>query len=170
MLRICLSKDFRRLLHAKRRRFRQRSTLEKALFIEAVVCLGVARLAIRFLPFCRIAPFLGRAMLETPNKSSPIVAPGLQVSWAVRTAGRYTPWESKCLAQAVAAKMMLKRRRLPSTLYLGLSKDGEKGLRAHAWLRCGDRILTGGPIHRHFTQIAAFGDTPGCPGGGSGSG
>jgi hypothetical protein len=132
--------------------------LEQRLFLEALFWLALSRMAILTVPFRRIAPFLGRTMAETPAHALPHATVPAYISWAVRTASRYTPWESKCLAQAMAAKMMLKRRRFPSTLYLGLLKEGEKGLSAHAWLRCGDRILTGAPVHRQFTVVAAFGD------------
>ena len=46
---------------------------------------------------------------------------------------------------AIAGKMMLKRRKIPSTLYLGITRDVEKenSLKAYAWLRSGIHILTG---------------------------
>jgi len=135
-----------------------RGPVEQRLFLEAMLWLALSRLAILVVPFRRIAHFLGHTMVETPSHPLPHMTAPLQISWAVRTAGRYTPWESKCLAQAMAAKMMLKRRRFPTTLYLGLLKEGEKGLSAHAWLRCGDLVLTGAPVHRQFTVVAAFGD------------
>ncbi len=152
------SKNIQRLW-AGWRKFCSRSSIQQRLFIEAWLWLGLSRLAILVIPFRWIAPFLGQTMVETLY-SAPASPLALQISWAVRAGSRYTPWESKCLAQAMAAKRMLKRRGLDSTLYLGLSKDGKNMLSAHAWLRCGDRILTGGPIHRQFTQVAAFGDAP----------
>jgi len=138
-------------------KFLRRPQTEQRLFLEALFWLALSRLAILTIPFRRIAPFLGKTMVETSSDFLVLDLP-IQISWAVRTASRYTPWESKCLAQAMAAKIMLKRRRFPSTLYLGLLKEGEKGLSAHAWLRCGDRILTGAPVHRQFKVVAAFGD------------
>ena len=79
-----------------------------------------------------------------------------RISWSVNTASRHLPWECKCLAQALAGKAMLKRRGVASTLYLGVAKGGEAGLQAHAWLRCGPRILTGGPEMAGFTVISTF--------------
>jgi hypothetical protein len=77
---------------------------------------------------------------------------------AVRSAAANTPWKSVCLPQAVAGQWMLKRRRIAATLYLGVAKkdaDPEQ-LAAHAWLRCGDAILTGTAGHRQFTVVASF--------------
>ena len=139
-------------------KFFRRSPLEQRLFLEAFLWLALSRLAILVVPFRRIAPFLGHTMAETSSDASELRPLARHVSWAVQTASRYTPWESKCLAQAMAAKMMLKRREIPSTLYLGVLKEGHKGLSAHAWIRCGDRILTGARGHRQFAVVATFGD------------
>lgn len=124
---------------------------------EAFFWLGLARLAILVIPFRAIAPRLGKMGGSTPENAglqSQKIA--RQVSWAVRAASRHTPWQSRCLAQAIAAKMMLNRRGLASTLYLGLKKAGEKDLDAHAWLRHGDIILTGGESMDRFTVISTF--------------
>ena len=56
----------------------------------------------------------------------------------------------------MAAMAMLKRRGITSTLYLGLAKDDEAKLQAHAWLRCGNRIITGEKEMTGFTTIATF--------------
>ncbi len=138
--------------------FFRRSALEQRLFFEALFWLMISRLAISLAPFRRIAPFLGHAMAETPMDPSEFRPLAGRISWAVQTASRYTPWASRCLAQAIAAKMMLKRREIPSTVYLGLSKEGPKGLSAHAWIRCGDKILTGADGRRQFKVVATFGD------------
>jgi hypothetical protein len=53
---------------------------------------------------------------------------------------------------------MLKRRNLHATIYFGLAKDAHNGLIAHAWVRCGSRIVTGKKGMENFTVIAAFGD------------
>jgi hypothetical protein len=79
-----------------------------------------------------------------------------RISWSVATASRQLPWDCSCLAQAVAAKAMLRWRGVPSTLYLGVAKDSHSSLKAHAWLRCGDRILTGWQGMGKFTVIATF--------------
>jgi hypothetical protein len=142
-------------------KFFKRTGADRRLFLEAFCQLALARFAILVVPFRRIAPFLGQVSAESPRcipGSEPLAQ---RISWAVQTAARYTPWESKCLAQAIAAKMMLKRCHVPSTLYLGMSRDAPAGLSAHAWLRCGERILTGGPVHNQFTVIAHFAEK--CP-------
>jgi hypothetical protein len=137
-------------------KFIRKSGADRLLLGEAFGSLAIARLAIRLAPFRRIEPFLGRRMAESPRAVRTHAETAKRISWAVRTAGRYTPWKSACLAQAIAAKMMLKIRGATSTLYLGLKRNEDEGLCAHAWLRHGETILTGRPGLEEFVMIVAF--------------
>ena len=132
---------------------------DRLLFLEATFWLGIAQLAIRLVPFRRIAPFLGKHMAESPQTIAPAHR-GLaeRISWVIKTASRHMPWEHKCLAQAIAAKVMFRLRSIPSTIYLGLAKEGDERLSAHAWLRSGDMIVTGTAGLQGFTVISTFGE------------
>ncbi len=125
---------------------------------EAAWTLVVAQAAIRLIPFGKIAPSLGR--LGAPPPATPLASGAVQqaqrVGWAVRVLAHYLPWDARCLAQAIAASWMLRRRGLPSVFYLGVDHGRETWLEAHAWLRCGDEILTGEPQHERFKVIAVF--------------
>lgn len=75
----------------------------------------------------------------------------------------YTPWTSNCFPQALVAKYWLRQRHIPTTLYLGVAltktADAPRAeMAAHAWLRCGPLIVTGGRGHERFTTVAHFGD------------
>ena len=132
---------------------------ERKLLHEAVFWLGVSRAAILVLPFRRIASHLGRHMAETPHSTisdAEQAATIRVVSRIIEVAARNLPWECKCLAQALAARAMLHRRGIPSTLYLGVGKDEQAQLIAHAWLRCGDEILTGNEGVEQYAVVATF--------------
>jgi Transglutaminase-like superfamily len=134
---------------------------ERLLLFEAFACLGLARTATLLLPFRWLLPLLGQQQHETPTTTTPTFHPTLQaVAHAVAATSRYTPWESACLVQAVTAKLMLKRRGIPSTLYLGVAREGNR-LTAHAWLRSGSFVLTGGAGRQRFTIISTFAEKPG---------
>jgi Transglutaminase-like superfamily len=77
-----------------------------------------------------------------------------QVNWAVEAAARALPWHPVCLPQAIAATAMLRRRSINSTLYLGV--DPADRLDAHAWVRVGPVIVTGGPTIDRFTVVSTF--------------
>jgi hypothetical protein len=144
-------------------KWRRRPWSDRLLFLEAVFWLGIARLATLLFPFKRIAPLLGEHQSpEGGIKPVPPTHPNVleqQIGWAIQAAAKRTPWQSLCLAQAMAGKKMLQRRRRRSTLFLGVAKDPEKdGLQAHAWLQCGQGIITGGEESPRFVVISAFTD------------
>jgi hypothetical protein len=133
------------------------SHADRFYLLEAAVWLGLARLALLILPFRWIALWLGRHMALAQDLAEGTPAELLtRISWGVTTAGCHLPWDCTCLTQAMAGKAMLKCRGVPSTLCLGVAKDEETYLQAHAWLRCGDRILTGWQGIAKYTVIATF--------------
>lgn len=140
------------LIARKLRTARRRSPL----LVEAFFWLGIARLAILIFPFRRIEPYLGRRMAESALEAPPDNGQLREVAWAVNRVSRYTPWQSKCLVQAIAAKRMLQSRNIVSTLYLGVARSGAKTLEAHAWLRSGPAYVTGGQERKDFTVVAMF--------------
>ncbi len=69
---------------------------------------------------------------------------------------KHTPWESKCLVQALLVQHFLQRKGIATTLYLGVNKDKQDYLMAHAWIRCGEMIVTGQNEKDHFIEVAKF--------------
>lgn len=129
--------------------------------MEAFFYLGMARFALLTIPFKRIAPYLGRQVEKDDVQESDSLPSDVarQTGWAVDVMSRRTPWESACLAQAIAGKIMLKRRGLTSLLYLGTRKDETGQFTAHAWLQSGNEILLGGGGYETFTILSAFVDS-----------
>jgi hypothetical protein len=136
--------------------FLELSWLERVLFIEAFFRLGLARFAVLVIPYKKLSRRFGVPMLETlPNE--PADRELLQkISWAVQSASKYTPWDSNCLAQAIAAMRMLKSRGMTSTIYFGMAKEGEDDMEVHAWLRSGDTYVVGAGNSKDFTVVATY--------------
>ena len=146
-------------LGRKAKAWRGRSPQERSWFFVAYPLLGLARLALLILPFRHIAPWLGcnyRTAAVMPLATRRQTLHALRIGRAIRTAARYTPWESKCLAQAMVARALLGFRRLPYALYLGVRKDAETDLAAHAWVCTGPVAVTGGHGFRQFTVVGTF--------------
>ena len=138
-------------------KFLKKPAFEQVLCMEATFWLGLSRLAILVLPFRWIAPVMGTHMAESDENTVPTNHQEVRsVSSAVRTMSRHLPWECKCLAQAISGKMMLRTRRIPSTLYLGVAKAEKGELSAHAWLRTGNRIILGGGGLERFAVVSTF--------------
>jgi len=124
---------------------------------EALTALLLARLSLALLPFRRIAAWMGTEGLESATEESAAVeARAVEIGAAVSLVARHVPWDSRCLAQALAGLGMLGKRGIPATLYFGVRKEPGVDFSAHAWLRCGSRIITGGPQHESFEVIARF--------------
>ncbi|RLQ96289.1 lasso peptide biosynthesis B2 protein [Falsibacillus albus] len=128
----------------------------KLLWVEAYFYLAFARV-LKLLPFSKISPSLGTYMEETshsPNDTDRKILS--KVSNAVEMMSKYTFWESQCLVKAISAMKMLKRRNIESTLYLGMGKDDNGKLAAHAWLRSGPYFITGSQGKEKFTVVGMF--------------
>jgi len=148
-------------MNAEKKRVSVVSRIRRAaLLIEATALLGTARAAVLLFPYRRIMGVVGQRMGETASPNAAQRASIGNVAWGIHKVSPRTPWKSNCLAQALAAQVMLARRGVGSTLHLGVAResirDGEDKLEAHAWLTVGETIVTGGAGHRRFTEVARF--------------
>lgn len=84
------------------------------------------------------------AQPDPPTLTAEQDARARRVSRALASASRRLPWESTCLAQALAAARMLHRRGVPAQLRVGVKQDTPGQLEAHAWVRAGESIVCGG--------------------------
>ena len=75
-----------------------------------------------------------------------------RLSWAIGAAAAWIPWRSDCLLQAMAADRWLRRCGMQPEFFLGVAKDAGGQLKAHAWLRRGDAMVTGAD-DRNFTNL-----------------
>jgi hypothetical protein len=131
-----------------------RKIIADLLFLEAWLLLHMCRISILILPFKVIASKAGQLNLETPNEK--IINPWIyEVELAIQRAKRFCIHRSNCFDQALTGAIMLRLMKLPYTLYLGLDKDSN-GLKAHAWLRCGSRLITGKDVVVQYTVVASF--------------
>jgi hypothetical protein len=119
--------------------------------------MGIARLAIIVVPFKYLSRILGEKMAESPDSIDRVsYRKAAVIGWTVEKMSWHTPWESKCLVKAITAQIFLRLRGLSSTLYLGLDRDQDRQLSAHAWLRCGELYVTGAQEKESFRAVAQF--------------
>ncbi|MEI6290102.1 MAG: lasso peptide biosynthesis B2 protein [Chloroflexota bacterium] len=139
-------------------KIRGRSLSELSLLFQVFFLLGIFRYLIAILPFQKITRLLGLiaapALPGCEADNSPFLS---RLAWAVSAAVRRTPWHSACLAQSLTASLLLKNKRIPFLLYLGMAKDDLAGqYSAHSWLRCGEKIITGANGHKRYNIVASF--------------
>ena len=136
----------------------QASWTDRCLLVECVLLLALSRLAVLLLPFRWLAARLGGLNEESSQDDHPATLPQVeQMGVIIRRASRHTFWNSNCFAQALTAHVMLRRRRIGSTIYMGLRTDEQTSeLKGHAWLRSGSRMITGTPQHQTYQCVATF--------------
>jgi hypothetical protein len=145
---------------AKITKFMRTSGAEKKIFIEAFMTLGIMRAAILTISFKRLTHSLklqqNKEQIGLLNQEDTQIA--RSVAMGIRKAVRRTPWESACLVQSLTAQRMLQKRNIPGIFYLGVGKDetGKETMKAHAWSRCGEEIITGKNGHEKYTVLSVF--------------
>lgn len=129
-------------------RFFEIPLCEKLLFLFALALCGIFRFALLFVPFRFLSRFLTRSGGTRRNVDTATERKKcMLVSRLVNVAAGMTPWESKCLVRALAAKMLLRIYGYPNELYLGVKKTETGNLVAHAWINsCGYNICGGNDI------------------------
>jgi hypothetical protein len=142
------------------------SSGRRLLMTEAVVCLGLATVALLVLRFRTIASHLGEGLspaeaarrMAATSEGDSAKAIVHDVGWAVRRAADGLPFPARCLEQALAAKYMLRRRHITGALHLGVApRHGFEGtMMAHAWLDAAGIEVTGYPVESDFTEVACF--------------
>ena len=76
---------------------------------------------------------------------------------AVKRAARWLPGTHKCLAQAIAGQLLLKKAGQAGDIVIGLksSPSGEPW-DTHAWLMGANGIVLGGEIAHQFTPVTVY--------------
>jgi hypothetical protein len=133
------------------------SRTRKELLFEALIALAIARIAMALLPFRRVAAWMGTPGTETPATATAADTKlAKEIGWAVAVLARRVPWDGRCLAQALAGTGMLRHRGLEGTVSFGVCRGEIAEIGAHAWLRFGSIMVTGGPGHERFNTFTTF--------------
>lgn len=146
---------------------RSYSLVEIAMVVPSLLLLGLARLAILFLPFRWYSRVLGESVAQSdapPSLSPRQDSTARSIGRSVRATATVTPWSAVCLPQAMAASILLKLRGIPHVVHFGLAPGEAKPeaapMQAHAWIVAGDRIVTGAPVLPEYRIVATFSSPP----------
>lgn len=138
--------------HSGRVAARRRLT-KLGLAIEASVALSAASLAVRLLPSATTTRLLGRPLPASVEERRPPGLRATRVGRAVEGVASALPWRPLCLPQALAVRLMLRRRGIPCRCHLGVVQTSP--LSAHAWVTVAGSVVQGGPVG-HATEVASF--------------
>lgn len=129
---------------------------DQLIALEVTLFLLASRMMVKCLPFPILRIVLGKHMHSQKNIRIDEKTVRRVSCWINKVAP-HLPCQCNCLPKAITGKLMLKLRKINSTLYLGLGKDTKTQLVAHAWLMVDDIPVTGGNINNNLTKISYFG-------------
>ncbi|WP_420137949.1 lasso peptide biosynthesis B2 protein [Sphingomonas sp.] len=113
--------------------------------------IGLAAVAIRLLPFRRIAALLGTDLGASgfiPLADAVQSRRALQIRATIALAIKYAPFRADCLPQAIAGALLCRVYQVPYALHFGARMrpptDHASAMDAHAWLVTDRIAVTGG--------------------------
>lgn len=138
-------------------KFSRLPTTEQRLLIKAALLVEAIKLGMRLLPFRTLRRLLARAADAPLGVGQAKHGTSAErVAWAVGVASRHTPGIKTCLAQALAAQVLLARRGHPALVRIGVVRGDRERFEAHAWVESEGRVLLGGSGLERFTPLTVW--------------
>ena len=127
------------------------------LYTEAFLLLSTFRVSLAILPVKCIVRLITRrrddAILCCASSAFPT---NLKIILeAIQTVVQHSKIKFVCFPQSLAGYVMLRRRRIHSTIVYGIRRHQGR-LISHTWLKRGDEILIGGEGAENFAEIAEW--------------
>jgi Transglutaminase-like superfamily len=133
-------------------KFIQLGRRDRALALTAARTLAVTWIGLRTAGFTAVQRRVSRVAARDPRSHawcgppsrSSVAPPSVdRISWAVRAVSRFIPGASNCLVRALATQALLGRFGYRSELRIGVRKDPDGSLAAHAWLESAGATVIG---------------------------
>jgi hypothetical protein len=135
-------------------RWRSMPPGERSALLQLMVALPIAGAALSVLGFARvrrIAEFRIDTAADEPRLDAQAIQSAQRYAILAETAALRGPYRATCLRQSLALCWLLRRKRLPATLRLGV-RSADQPFEAHAWVELG-----GVPLGSAMADYKAFG-------------
>ena len=111
------------------------------LVLRVFTLLGLVRLGLWLISFSKLRGFL----VSIPEKFSFFYDCKKidKLIWAINVSSRYMPGKVKCLARALTAEVLLQCNGYFPELRIGVMKEKEGKLEAHAWVENQGKVIIG---------------------------
>ena len=121
---------------------------DRRLVLEAISLMGLVWIGLRLLRFLTLRRILDH-YAGSPTTGDARQSDGgaiAQVRWAITGVAARFPVSATCLVQALAGDAILRRKGLPSELYIGVRVRANSAVpfAAHAWVECEGGVAIGG--------------------------
>jgi hypothetical protein len=129
----------------------------KILFAEAMFTSAWVKLTLKFFSFNKAMAWLGAVNQESvADTNAGTLLTRQRIKRVLTLCNRYAPWPTECYTLSLTGKLLLKRRNISSTLYIGFNKDGTGKYKGHAWLRANETYISGWKEAAPFTVHSMF--------------
>lgn len=141
----------KRTTESKIAKFARLKAPDKWLLIRAAAWLAVARIMLARNSFDSLSEKLQRRQtaVNKPGDSRYFE----RVRYAIAAASANVPWRSDCFPQSIAGYLLLRRDGFAPVIHFGIAREEGENLDGHAWLTCGDFVVTGGAEVHRFSEI-----------------
>ena len=139
------------------RKFLRLPFARKALLIQVSLQLLLIRAGLSLFPFARIYGWIKR--FHRLSQPRVMISDALEsIPWAVNLAGKVWFGDEGCLPQAILGECLLIRKGYPAKMTIGVRRQPDGTLIAHAWVECNGQNLIGGTTNHHLNQFKSFPD------------
>ena len=115
---------------------------DQKLLVKTWLILFAIRLALWTLPFGVLRRMVIEARPRAAGNDETDEQSINRIAWAVKLSSKYLP-AATCLTQALTTLVLLKRGGGLAHLKIGVAKDDQGRLQAHAWVESNGRIVIG---------------------------
>lgn len=132
------------------KRLRERTRQERGAVARAGVLIWTLQAGLALFPFRQVLRVVERiARAPEPSRSG-----GAEPSqfdrdlavWAVEASGRRLLSRNPCLPKALAVLILFRRGGADAELHVGVAREGDGPMEAHAWVESGGEIVIGGDV------------------------
>lgn len=126
---------------------------DRRLLVSATLVLGLVGAALKLVSFKKLLHLTDQFSGRPSRRQGPTPPSSQRITWAVSAVGRRIPLLSRCLIQAIATKILLARWGYPVLLRIGVARDENGRLEAHAWVESQGEVVMGAPAAGHFIPL-----------------
>jgi hypothetical protein len=123
---------------------------DQLLFIRIALLLAAIRIGLSLFPFQALQHFLDKVGEESGDFGRTGRDDRARVISATIILGRFLLGDKPCLTQALVIKLLFRRRKYPAQLQIGVAKQNDGTLSAHAWVESDGEIVIGGADSPHL--------------------
>jgi hypothetical protein len=133
-------------------RFARLPRRDQSLLVAAASLIVAFRIALWVLPFRAVRAWVQRMGTERASPSRDAATIGS----AVEAAARRIPF-SNCLSNALAGQVLMSRSGVISHVRIGVARDADGRVTAHAWVESGGRGVIGAHGSQRFEEASGSG-------------